>query len=96
MTNRQKRILDLVRPYLSDVYRQAARETADKPAGWEVLIRVPRPFVPFSSALKMLSVHVLKDREGFKFRVDEPLFWQRKGHTAPKWRTLNPPSEAGA
>lgn len=87
MTERQQRILRHVQPYLSELYQVAMKETHDRPVGWSVLGRVPAPLMSWSVAL--WSVHIVKVTDGFKFRVDEPCFWHRKGHSEPKWRTLH-------
>jgi hypothetical protein len=89
VTNRQRTLIQRIQPQLSDVYRLAAQDLALAPVGWMSRYRVSVPFVTgWMGALPACHVLVFKDRDGFKFRVDEGL-WPRKGWTEPKWRPLH-------
>jgi hypothetical protein len=96
MTERQKRRIREVQPYLSEVYRTAAREFTDRPVGSMVALRLPAQYtVTFwlvPTAPLTQEVRVLKDADALRFRVpDRP----RKGWTLPKWRHLLPASPSG-
>lgn len=90
MTARQKRIIGAVQPYLSEIYATAQRTLEQWPIGHTVQCYAPMRFEPFADMTTRIAIHVTRAPDGYKFRVHDPLFWHRKGHTEPKWRTLHP------
>lgn len=86
MTNRQKRVIGEIQPQLSDVYIAAQAELSSSPMGHMTQVRLCPGF-----NRRPVSVAVMKDSDGFLFRVEE---WPRKGWTPSKMRRLFPSAKS--